>query len=69
MVTSGLYLKFKTLVKSIKVVIYSPSGAWPVWAFHIHTPKVKLVKTALKEESSGLQAYMPKLLSSWASKK
>lgn len=32
------------------------SGAWPSWASHLHSVSSIWVKTARKEESSGLQA-------------
>ena len=39
---------------------YSASGCWPSWAFHMHSVIFISVKTAVNDESSGEQAYIPK---------
>ena len=36
--------------------LYSASGCWPSWAFHIHSVTFMSENTAVKEESSGEQA-------------
>ena len=40
------------------------SGCWPSWAFHMHSVIFMSENTAVKDDSSGEQAYMPKEISS-----
>ena len=43
---------------------HSLSGCWPSCAFHIHSVIFISVNTAVNDDSSGEQAYTPKLISS-----